>query len=125
MDSLTEAFKGQDAVISLVARAVVGDQNKFVDAAIAAGVKRFIPSEFGTNTLSDKLPAIAPVFEGKKSTADYLESKEGSIDWTSIITGPFFDWVGAMSRGCHIQFIVYCRISCSTSVVHEGWLHWS
>lgn len=40
-ESLTSAFKGQDAVISLLPDH--GAQDGLIDAAIAAGVKRFIP----------------------------------------------------------------------------------
>ena len=40
-DSLTEVFKSQDAVVSLLPDH--GTQNGLIDAAIAAGVKRFIP----------------------------------------------------------------------------------
>lgn len=92
IDSLKKAFEGQDVVISLVAGHVLGDQNKLIDAAIAAGVKRFIPSEFGSNTPDARTRAIVPVFEAKLGTVNYLKSKEKEISWTSIITGPFFDW---------------------------------
>jgi uncharacterized protein YbjT (DUF2867 family) len=93
IDNLKEAFRGQDVVISLVAGHALGDQNKFIDAAITAGVKRFIPSEFGSNTTDSRTRAIVPVFAAKLGTVDYLKSKEGEISWTSFITGPFFDFV--------------------------------
>ncbi|KAH7090245.1 isoflavone reductase family protein [Paraphoma chrysanthemicola] len=92
VDSLKKAFEGQDAVVSLVAGHVLGDQNKLIDAAIAAGVKRFIPSEFGSNTPDARTRAIVPVFEAKVGTVNYLKSKEKEISWSSVITGPFFDW---------------------------------
>jgi uncharacterized protein YbjT (DUF2867 family) len=92
IDSLKKAFEGQDVVISLVAGAVLGDQNKLIDAAIAAGVKRFLPSEFGSNTEDPRTRAIVPVFEAKLGTVNYLKSKESEISWTSIVNGPFFDW---------------------------------
>ncbi len=70
----------------------LGDQNKLIDAAIAAGVKRFLPSEFGSNTLDKRGHAIVPAFEAKFGTVTYLQSKEKEISWTSIVTGPFLDW---------------------------------
>ncbi|KAG9185360.1 hypothetical protein G6011_07904 [Alternaria panax] len=91
-DSLKDAFQGQDAVISLVGGAALGDQNKLVDAAIAAGVQRFLPSEYGSNTPDKRTREILPVFEAKFGIINYLKSKEKEISWTSIITGPFFDW---------------------------------
>ncbi|TVY79743.1 Pinoresinol reductase 1 [Fusarium oxysporum f. sp. cubense] len=49
-ESLIEAVKGQDAVISTVSGEAIASQKLFIDAAITAQVKRFIPSEFGINT---------------------------------------------------------------------------
>jgi uncharacterized protein YbjT (DUF2867 family) len=92
-ESLTNAFKGQDAVISLVGGAALGEQKKLIDAAIAAGVKRFLPSEYGSNVPDDRVRQAVPVFEAKKSVVDYLKSKEDVIEWSSVITGVFFDWV--------------------------------
>jgi uncharacterized protein YbjT (DUF2867 family) len=86
-DDLRKAFKGQDVVISLITVTVVGDQNKFVDAAIAAGVQRFIPSEFGTNTADPRARVIVPPSEAKYATVNYLKSKEKEISWTSFVTG--------------------------------------
>lgn len=90
---LEQKFKGQDAVISIVGNAGFHDQQKIIDAAIKAGVKRFIPSEFGSNTADERLRKIVPIFNAKKAVVDYLKSKESSISWTGMITGPFFDWV--------------------------------
>ncbi|KAJ8115256.1 hypothetical protein OPT61_g3047 [Boeremia exigua] len=92
VDSLKQAFQGQDAVISIVGGGALGDQNKLIDAAIAAGVKRFLPSEFGSNTPDARTRAVVPVFEAKLGTVNYLKSKQDVISWSSVITGPFFDW---------------------------------
>src|SRR5690242_16544214 len=48
--SLTEALKGHFAVVSTLATIAVGSQDLLIDAAAAAGVTRFIPSEFGSDT---------------------------------------------------------------------------
>lgn len=48
--SLTELFKGQDAVISMLPITALGDQGIVIEAAIAADVKRFIPSEYGSDS---------------------------------------------------------------------------
>ncbi|KAF2791412.1 isoflavone reductase family protein-like protein CipA [Melanomma pulvis-pyrius CBS 109.77] len=92
VDSLKTAFQGADAVISLVGSSALGDQNKLIDAAIAAGVKRFLPSEYGSDTTNDKLNTLIPVFAPKVGAVDYLKSKESEISWSSIISGAFFDW---------------------------------
>src|SRR5579859_1666927 len=41
---------GIDAVVSLVGAAALTQQKGFIDAAVAAGVNRFLPSEFGCDT---------------------------------------------------------------------------
>ncbi|KAK4161784.1 isoflavone reductase-like protein IRL [Cladorrhinum sp. PSN259] len=98
LDSLTEAFKGQDAVVSTVAYAGTGNQNTFADAAIAAGVKRFIPAEFGTNTRPGKGTTGvfgAQLMAEKTKAVDYLiqeAAKHPEFSWTGIATGLFFDW---------------------------------
>lgn len=113
-NSLKQAFQGQDAVISLVGGSALGDQNKLIDAAIAAGVKRFIPSEFGSNTPNPKTRAIVPIFNAKTETVDYLRSKEDSISWTSVITGPFFDW------GLKVGFLGFNAQDKTATIVDSG-----
>jgi hypothetical protein len=44
-DSLADLFRGQDVVISAVTTQAVDEQIKFIDAALKAGVKRFITSD--------------------------------------------------------------------------------
>lgn len=91
---LVEAFKGQDAVISVVGLSGFGQQKSFIDAAIFAGVKRFIPSEFSSNTLSPAVLEMLPVFGQKKEVLDYLKQKEASgLTWTAIWPALLFDSV--------------------------------
>lgn len=91
-NELEAAFKNQDAVLSLVGGLGTGDQPKFIDAAVKAGVKRFFPSEFGSK-LSKKAAEIFPGFEGKLQVVEYLKAQESKgLSWTAIVNGPFFDW---------------------------------
>ncbi|GME30392.1 NmrA-like protein [Neofusicoccum parvum] len=91
-DSLKSAFAGQDAVVSIVGTPGFAAQQVIIDAAIAAGVKRFIPSEFGSNTSSADVVSLVPFLGGKAKVVEYLKTKESSISWSGLITGPFFDW---------------------------------
>ena len=92
--SLEAAFNGQDAVVSVVAGAALGEQKKLIDAAVASGVKRFIPSEFGSNTNNKEAQELVPIFSRKVEIKDYLESQIGNgLTWTGIVTGPVFDRV--------------------------------
>ncbi|EEY15094.1 isoflavone reductase family protein [Verticillium alfalfae VaMs.102] len=93
MEELKRAMEGQDVVISMITGLAGGAQNILVDAAIAAGVKRFLPSEFGPPSRDDAFAALNHVvLPLKTATVDYLKTKESQISWTSIVTGAFFDW---------------------------------
>lgn len=95
-DALKSAFDGQDAVVSVVATLAVAGQKVAIDAAVAAGVKRFIPSEFGINTRKLEGKTIGKILAAKIGIVDYLDekSKENpSFTWTGLSTGLFFDWV--------------------------------
>ncbi|KAH8890511.1 isoflavone reductase [Thozetella sp. PMI_491] len=94
--SLTAAFAGQDAVVSTVGTvAALSSQNPIADAAVAAGVKRLIPSEFGHNTRTNPDPTLSAMISGKKVAMDYVmeKAKENpSLTYTGITTSLFFDW---------------------------------
>jgi uncharacterized protein YbjT (DUF2867 family) len=93
LDSLTNALRGQDAVVSTLAGAAIARQLLLVEAAGKAGVQRFIPSEFGSNTLNEKTREL-PVFKDKVAVIDALkqEAATGGMSYTLICTGPFLDW---------------------------------
>ncbi|CAK4034910.1 NAD(P)-binding [Lecanosticta acicola] len=89
-DSLVSALQGHDAVVSLLPKH--DQQDVLIDAAIAAGVKRFLPSEFGSNIAGNSATASLPVFAGKAKTQKYLESKKDQISYTYVVNGLFLDW---------------------------------
>lgn len=94
--SLENALVGQDVVISMLGDAGLPLQKRIVDAAIAAGVQRIFPSEFGCRTYIDRVVALMPYFQQKRDLIEYLKTKEGSITWTALIPNPFFDEVNAL-----------------------------
>ena len=103
--SLLSVFKEQDAVVSAVGASGFLDQKKIIDAAIEARVKRFIPSEFSSNTLSNAVQDLVPVFQGKKAVIDYLKSRDTQgMSWTGIACGLLFDWVSKIDVFC-ITFV--------------------
>ena len=72
----------------------VATHKTIIDAAIKAGVKRIILSEFGTNVpeLQTTEP-LAEVYKGKVEIRKYMEDKEGQgLTWTGLVVGAFFDW---------------------------------
>ncbi|KAI3058476.1 hypothetical protein CBS147352_1129 [Aspergillus niger] len=91
--SLESLLQGQDVLISAVGGTAFTEQKKFIDAAIEAGVKRFIPSEFSTSSEDDAVIQLLPLFQQKRDIIDYLKEKEeAGLTWTGIATSGLFDW---------------------------------
>ncbi len=113
VQSLTAALGGQDAVVSTIATAAIAGQQLLVDAAVAAGVKRIIPSEFGVNTRFLGKEPIGTILQGKIQTLNYIHEKwkqNPSFTWTGISTGLFFDWVGIDSPFYSPKTIGQCAL---------------
>jgi CRISPR/Cas system CMR-associated protein Cmr3 (group 5 of RAMP superfamily) len=92
LESLTEALMGQDALVSAVAEQAIPDQRLLIDAAVKAGVKRVLPSEFGCDLKNPKARAL-PCFVGKVQIEQYLDELaiKGAISYTLVFTGVFLD----------------------------------
>ena len=96
---LVAAFEGQDAVVSTITSFGTSTQKRFTDAAVKAGIKRFVPAEFGSDSenypeLVDMAPAV---WGAKKEQLDYIKSKD--LPWTAIANGAFFDWLFTFTKG--------------------------
>jgi uncharacterized protein YbjT (DUF2867 family) len=94
---LTAAFKGHDAVVvALTTSSVTQDDLAFriIDAAVAAGVKRLIPSEFGTDNLNPRARRLVPIYDAKGRTLEYLIKRAGEsngrLTWTSVACGSWY-----------------------------------
>ncbi len=95
--SLQSALKGQDAVVSCVGYPGLMSQLDVIDAAEAVGVQRFVPSEFGDDTLSANwIEDLEKVMSGKRRVLQHLQEvagRNGKFSWTGLASGPFIDWV--------------------------------
>ncbi|KAI0178414.1 hypothetical protein BJ166DRAFT_620285 [Pestalotiopsis sp. NC0098] len=93
LESVTEALKGQDAFISTLADVALSKQLLLVQAAADAGVKRFLPSEFGSDASHPKTSQL-PIYKDKLAVHSALEKEAaaGRLTYTLVITGAFFDW---------------------------------
>lgn len=92
--NIAKALQGQDAVLCLIDAGALQVESLIIDAAASAGVKWFIPSEFGHNTLDSRVLEALPILKGKVKVTAQLRSKEQqAMQWTGIVTGLFFDWV--------------------------------
>ncbi|KAJ5101271.1 hypothetical protein NUU61_003493 [Penicillium alfredii] len=101
---LTTALQGQDAVVSTLSSAALGFEIPLIDAAIATGVKRFIPSEFGSDTDNAKSSTL-PVYQTKVAVDKALQQKAReypNFSYTSIRNGVFLDW--GLAFGFHVNF---------------------
>ncbi|KAF4964885.1 hypothetical protein FSARC_7230 [Fusarium sarcochroum] len=99
-ESLVTVFTEQDAVISTLSTANIAGQKIVIDAVAAAKVKRFMPSEFGSDTSVDGLEKMAPFLKGKQDVMDYVKTKEAEgLSWTALFTGPWIDWMLVESHG--------------------------
>lgn len=96
LQSLQAAIKGHDAVVSALARPAQKDEERLIDASIAAGVPRFIPSAFGGDMT---VPWVReqPFWADKLQQEAYLLSKVeisgGALSFTMLTNGPIFDFV--------------------------------
>ncbi|KAJ9604958.1 hypothetical protein H2200_010347 [Cladophialophora chaetospira] len=94
VDELTAAFQNIDAVVCAVAPTSSGAQFNIIDAAIASGVKHYIPAEFGLDTNDPMKKKILPALLPKIQVLERLRSlaPDSTLSWTAIATGLFFDW---------------------------------
>ncbi|KAK4118842.1 NAD(P)-binding protein [Parathielavia appendiculata] len=97
LGSLVAALRGQDAVVSTLTSAALSKQLLLVEAAAQAGVKRFIPSDFGSNTVHPRVAAL-PSYADKVAVQKSLQAKAAaepgaaSLTYTIVLNGPFLDW---------------------------------
>lgn len=97
VESLTSAVRGQDVVICTLAHIGPEIQERLVEASVAAGVKRFVPGEFGSviNEVTGKLPVLANKVKVEQQLEAYARDRK--ITYTYLFNGPFLDWGLKMS----------------------------
>jgi hypothetical protein len=94
VESLASALTDIDAVVSTVSGKAIETQTLLIDAAVAAGVKRFIPSEFGSVSTNPKLESF-PYYSAMANIRKYLQnnSTAGNLTWTVLACGAFLEFV--------------------------------
>lgn len=115
-ETLHEAFEGQDAVVSFVTVTALLDQIKLIDIAAKAGVKRFIPSELGSNTLNPEAQELVFFYKQKQTVLDHLEAtakKHPHFSWTGLATGPVYDW-------CLMTAFLGFNLKTKTALIYDG-----
>ncbi|KAL2851688.1 hypothetical protein BJX68DRAFT_65527 [Aspergillus pseudodeflectus] len=98
VDELTAVLIKQDVVIATCGPTALESQIPLIEAAVAAGVKRFIPSEFTADIGNPKARTL-PQYAGQLRIQDILQSaanEHPEFIYTSIRNGVFLDWGLAM-----------------------------
>ncbi|KAJ0344560.1 hypothetical protein COL154_010084 [Colletotrichum chrysophilum] len=73
--SLQQALSGQDAVLCVLGHAVLDRQANVIHAAEKAGVKSFIPSDFGIPKGPNDVPEYRAILGKKAQALDLLKEK--------------------------------------------------
>ncbi|KAJ1952309.1 hypothetical protein GGI12_006278, partial [Dipsacomyces acuminosporus] len=87
-DDLVNAFTGHDAVLSAIAGAALATQLDIIKAAEKAGVKYFLPSEFGSDITYPGIQDIS-LFNPKREAEKLLA--DSNLSYILITTGFFVD----------------------------------
>jgi len=98
-NSLADALRGVDAIVSVLNGPGVAAQYTILEAAIAAGVRRFYPSEYGFHHAyrapGDPGARIMPLWDEKERFALHLKLhpavEAGKIEYTFIGAGDLYD----------------------------------
>ncbi len=97
--ALKEALRGQDAAVSAVGIAGISTQVEMIDAAEAAGVRRFIVSDFGYGPQHRYLPEFEAVGEPRMAVLAHAKEKAGAnkaFTWSAVAIGIPIDWVSVL-----------------------------
>ncbi|KAF2009246.1 hypothetical protein BU24DRAFT_85738 [Aaosphaeria arxii CBS 175.79] len=92
--SLRSSLAGQDLVISTTAAGDYHFQVRIIDAAIAAGVTRFVPNEFGQDSLNEEIQQRMPQSAQRAKVIDYLRRTSHArpdFEWCAVATGCILD----------------------------------
>ncbi|KAK0370453.1 hypothetical protein CLIM01_12182 [Colletotrichum limetticola] len=118
VDTIATAVKGQDVIVSTLSKGGLFIQRTVIDGAIKAGVKRYIPSDWGSFTTDPKAAAeLTVMMKPLTDTQNYLKEKVGEIEHTIFSVGGFTDLIvkfpiafdyanktAAVTNGGHARF---------------------
>lgn len=94
VESLTQALQGHFGVVCTIAPTSSGEQGPLIEAAVAAGVQRFLPAEFGADMNNANTRAL-PVFQGKAMMEEEVAAAAAAnpdFTYTLVFNGAFLDW---------------------------------
>ncbi|KAM0713681.1 hypothetical protein Q7P37_010643 [Cladosporium fusiforme] len=90
-DDVREAYSGFDTVISCVGRQVISAQLELIKLADKhPDVKRFFPSEYGTDVVHNATSSSELPHQAKLKVRSALE-ETATLEYTYLVTGPYAD----------------------------------
>ncbi|OCK78542.1 hypothetical protein K432DRAFT_444556 [Lepidopterella palustris CBS 459.81] len=98
--SLRSAFAGQDLIIITISGGDYSLQVRIINAAVAAGVKRCIPHEFGPDSLNEDIQARLPPIEERARIIRYLRSIQTAGSQPSGIPSVANGYANHAGKGC-------------------------
>ncbi|OTA64099.1 NAD(P)-binding protein [Hypoxylon sp. EC38] len=95
VEKLTAALSGQDAAVCAVGPAGISAQITMIDAAAAAGIKRFIVDDFGWGPNFRSLPEFREIGAQRRAAWDHaakVAKANPKFSWTGVTIGNPIDW---------------------------------
>ncbi|KAF4553238.1 Hypothetical protein D9617_7g029650 [Elsinoe fawcettii] len=96
LDALISALRDHDAAITAIPLTSLEQHLTIASAAAQAGVKHYIPADFGSVDASASVSQeLVPLFVRKTRVREHLDQLVGThagFHWTSLVNGHFFDW---------------------------------
>ncbi|KAE8441547.1 hypothetical protein EG329_004855 [Mollisiaceae sp. DMI_Dod_QoI] len=103
--NLADILRGHDLLVSAIAGVAAGPVDALlVEAAVMAGVRRFMPSEYTVDVVHSHSVEFAgsSILAAKLANAKNLEllARDGKIEYTTLVTGAFLDfWFSGAVKG--------------------------
>lgn len=119
-NALTKALIGQDIVISTTGGETLGNDfgHTLAEAALNAGVKWFLPSEYGAD-YEDPFVDTIPVLKSKVALVNLLKKNQSRMGYTFISSGLLLDWGLIMGFSVLISPIVVLLFMMEEKIVHQ------
>lgn len=97
-EDVKKAYHDIDTVISCVGRSVIAQQIPLIRWAAETSVKRFFPSEYGTDIEYSPSSAEEKPHQQKLQIRKFMPTVK-NLEWTYLVTGPYSDLYFGPNRG--------------------------
>jgi len=122
-EQLISALQGHDALVSALPGSAVEPHKNLANACIKAGIKRFIPADYGSVDSSDSIVAeLVPLYKQKTAVREHLtqlSSQHPDFSWTSLVCGHFFDY------GLQTELLAFNVPKATAEIFDGGDVKWS